>query len=94
MDWKSRRLLELAGIKRRRTPDHLLREGDEGEEDPFADEGEDDPFGDEGAEDDAGDGGGDVWLSSGDDSGDGGGDDNGDSPQPGMPTDTVLITFH
>tara|TARA_B100001057_G_scaffold468936_1_gene528655 strand:+ start:260 stop:1027 length:768 start_codon:yes stop_codon:yes gene_type:complete len=59
MDWKSRRLLELAGIKRRRTPDHLLREGDEGEEeDPFADEGEEDPFGDEGAEDDGGDGGG------------------------------------
>ena len=58
MDWETRRLLELAGIKRRRTPDHLLREGDDEEgDDPFADDGGgDDPFG--GGEDDAGGGGG------------------------------------
>jgi len=48
MDWETRRLLELAGIKRRRTPDHLLleEEGDDEEGgDPFETEG-DDPFGD------------------------------------------------
>ena len=51
MDWETRRLLELAGIKRRRTPDSLLleEEGDEeggGDDggDPFETEG-DDPFG-------------------------------------------------
>ena len=51
MDWETRRLLELAGIKRRRTPDSLLleEEGDEeagGDDggDPF-ETGDDDPFG-------------------------------------------------
>ena len=60
MDWNARRLLEMAGLLRRRTPDHLLREGDEGDDDPFADDGGDDPFGDEGGDDDGGgdDGGG------------------------------------
>ena len=68
MDWQHRRLLELAGIKRRRTPDHLLIEGD--------DEGGDDLFGD----DDAGgdDEGGDD-LFGGDD--DAGGDDAGESTE-------------
>ena len=47
MDWETRRLLELAGIKRRRTPDHLLleEEGEGEEEDPFETGGDDDPFG-------------------------------------------------
>jgi len=73
MDIETRRLLELAGLLRRRTPDHLLAEGDEeggddAGEDPFADdsaddEGDDDPFGgdDEGDDDpsdDAADGDG------------------------------------
>lgn len=40
MDWEQRRLLEMAGLLRRRTPDHLLTEGDD-EEDPFADTEED-----------------------------------------------------
>lgn len=63
MDWENRRLLELAGIKRRGTPDYLLTEGDdegggddlfgddsgddEGGDDPFADDGGDDAFGDD-----------------------------------------------
>jgi len=59
MDWETRRLLELAGIKRRRTPDHLLleEEGDDDEESPF-DNPEESPFGDseEGAPDGDGDG--------------------------------------
>lgn len=45
MDWETRRLLELAGIKRRRTPDHLLLEEEGEDEDPFETEGDDDPFG-------------------------------------------------
>jgi len=67
MDWETRRLLEMAGLLRRRTPDHLLNEGDEDEggddagDDPFADdsgddEGGDDPFGDDEA-DEGGDAG-------------------------------------
>jgi len=72
MDWETRRLLELAGIKRRGTPDRLLLEeegdddaggGDDAGGDPF-DDGGDDPFG-------------------GDDGGsDGGGDDGGDNREP------------
>ena len=64
MDIETRRLLELAGILRRRTPDSLLTEGDEeGGDDPFADDsgddegGEDDLFGgddEEGGEDEGG----------------------------------------
>ena len=70
MDWETRRLLELAGIKRRRTPDHLLTEGDDegggddlfsddggddSGDDPFGDDSGDDPFGDdEGGDDEAG----------------------------------------
>ena len=37
MNWDQRRMLELAGLKRRRTPDSLLREGDEGSDDLFGD---------------------------------------------------------
>ena len=48
MDWKQRRMLEMAGLLRRRTPDHILNEGDE--------EGGDDLFGDdEGGDDEGGD---------------------------------------
>lgn len=46
MDWKHRRLLELAGIKRRRTPDRLLLEEEGEDADPFEVEGDEDPFGD------------------------------------------------
>lgn len=67
MNWDHRRMLELAGIKRRRTPDSLLTEGD--------DEGGDDLFGDSG-DDDAG-GGDDDLFGGGDDSDDS--DDGGDS---------------
>ena len=49
MDWKTRRLLEHAGILRRGTPDHLLFEGDD--EDPFG--GDDEEEEDEGGGDDA-----------------------------------------
>ena len=70
MDWQHRRLLELAGIKRRRTPDHLLTEGeDEG--------GGDDLFGDDSGGDDAG--GDDLF--GGDD--DAGGDDTGGEDEGG-----------
>ena len=59
MDWQHRRLLELAGLKRRRTPDHLLTEGeDEG--------GGDDLFGDDSGGDDAG---GDDLFGGDDDAG-------------------------
>ena len=76
MNWEHRRMLELAGLKRRRTPDNLLREGDEGGDDLFGDdsggddEGGDDLFG--GGDDDAG----------GDDAGDdaGGGEEADDGP--------------
>jgi len=65
MDWQNRRLLELAGIKRRRTPDHLLTEGeDEGGDDLFGDDdsgdddsGGDDLFGDDSGDDDSGEAG-------------------------------------
>lgn len=61
-----RRLLEMAGILRRNTPDHILFEGDEGGDDIFGDDdaggddaGGDDIFGDDGGGDDAeGDAGG------------------------------------
>ena len=69
MNWEHRRLLELAGIKRRRTPDSLLTEGeDEG--------GGDDLFGDDSGGDDAG---GDDLFGGDDDAGgdDAGGDDAG-----------------
>jgi len=46
MNWEQRRMLERAGILRRRTPDYLITEGDD-EEDPFADTEEDDDGGDE-----------------------------------------------
>lgn len=70
MDWQHRRLLELAGLKRRRTPDHLLTEGeDEG--------GGDDLFGDDSGGDDAG--GDDLF--GGDD--DAGGDDAGGGEEAG-----------
>ena len=62
MNWEQRRMLERAGILRRRTPNHLLTEGD--------DEGGDDLFGDDAGGDDAG--GDDLF---GDDAG--GGDDMG-----------------
>ena len=51
MDWQQKRLLELAGIKRMRTPDNLLFEG----EDEEADDSGDDPFADDGGGDDEGD---------------------------------------
>lgn len=57
MDIETRRLLELAGLLRRRTPDHLLTEGD--------DEGGDDLFGDDDADGD--DEGGDDLFGGGDD---------------------------
>ena len=62
MDWEKRRLLEMAGILRRNTPDHILFEGDdEGGDDPFADDGGDDAGGDDPFADDTGgdDAGGD-----------------------------------
>ena len=76
MNWEQRRMLERAGLLRRRTPDHLLVEGDD-------EGGGDDIFGD----DDAGgdDSGGDDLF--GDDSGgdeETGGDDAGggeDTPE-------------
>ena len=63
MDWKTTRLLELAGLKRRRTPDHLLTEGeDEGGDDMFDDAGDDaggdDLFGDDTEGDEGGEEGG------------------------------------
>jgi len=64
MDWQHRRLLELAGLKRRRTPDNLLVEGDD-------EGGGDDLFGDDSGDDEGGDdlfGGGDDAEDSGDDS--------------------------
>ena len=67
MNWEQRRMLERAGLLRRRTPDRLLTEGD--------DEGGDDLFGDDAGGDDAG--GDDLF---GDDAGGGddmGGDDGG-----------------
>ena len=60
MDWRNRRMLELAGLKRRRTPDSMLTEGD--------DEGGDDLFGDDSGDDDSG--GGDDDVFGGDDSSD------------------------
>ena len=51
MDWQQKRLLELAGIKRMRTPDNLLFEG----EDDEADDSGDDLFGDDEGGDDEGD---------------------------------------
>lgn len=63
MSWQQRRLLELAGLKRRRTPDHLLTEGDD-------EGGGDDLFGDDSGGDDEG---GDDLFGGGDD--EGGGDD-------------------
>ena len=76
MNWEQRRMLERAGLLRRRTPDHLLVEGDD-------EGGGDDIFGD----DDAGgdDSGGDDLF--GDDAGgdeETGGDDTGggeDTPE-------------
>lgn len=64
MNWEQRRLLEMAGLLRRGTPDRLLREGEEddsGGDDPFADddggdEGGDDPFADDSEGDDGDDG--------------------------------------
>jgi len=53
MEWNQRRLLEMAGLLRRRTPDNLLTEG----EDEGGDDGGDDLFGDD--EGDEGDEGGD-----------------------------------
>ena len=64
MNWEQRRMLERAGLLRRRTPDHLLREGDEGGDDIFGDDsggddaGGDDIFGDDTGGDDAGGEGG------------------------------------
>lgn len=74
MDWEHRRLLELAGIKRRRTPDHLLVEGDE-------DAGDDDLF----ADDDSGDdeGGDDLFGGDEDAGGDEGGDESGEQSAEG-----------
>ena len=62
MKLEQRRLLEMAGILRRRTPDRLLLEGDdEGGDDLF---GDDDEGGDEGGDDDSG---GDDLFGDGDD---------------------------
>ena len=74
MDIETRRLLELAGILRRRTPDHLLTEGDD------EGGGDDDLFGDTGGDDDAG---GDDLFGGGDDMDDsaGGDDDSGDGEE-------------
>ena len=73
MDWEQRRMLEKAGLIRRRTPDHLLTEGDD-------EGGDDDIFGDDSGGDD--DGGGDDLF--GDDGGDdSGGDDGGDGEGDG-----------
>lgn len=69
MDWEQRRLLELAGLKRRRTPDHLLTEGDDEGGDLFGDD-------DAGGDDEGGDD-----LFGGDD--DEGGDEGGDEDAPG-----------
>jgi len=68
MKWEQRRLLEMAGILRRRTPDNLMLEGDE--------EGGDDLFGgdDEGGDDESG--GDDLF---GDDSGEDASDEGGDA---------------
>lgn len=76
MDWKNRRLLEMAGILRRNTPDHILFEGDDegGGDDPFADDGGDDAGGDDPFADDSG----------GDDTGeDEGGDEGSDEEEEG-----------
>ena len=70
MKYEQRRLLEMAGILRRNTPNHLLFEGDEGGDDPFADDSGDDSGGDDLFGDDSG---GD------DEGGDDAGDDSGDS---------------
>ena len=72
MKYEQRRLLEMAGLLRRGTPDHLLTEGD--------DEGGDDLFGDDGGDD----GGDDLF---GDDSGgdDMGGDDEGGEAEDAGP---------
>ena len=69
MDWELKRLLELAGVKRLRTPDHILYEGDDEGGDPFASDDDDDPFG---GDDDAGDEGGE----------DGGDGDEGGTREP------------
>ena len=65
MNWEQRRMLERAGLLRRRTPDDLLFEGDEGGDDIFGDDdgggddaGGDDIFGDDGGDDAGGDAGG------------------------------------
>lgn len=55
---QQRRLLEMAGILRRATPDYLLTEGDDdggGTDDLFADDGGDDEGGDDTGGDDLGD---------------------------------------
>lgn len=63
MSWNHRRMLELAGLKRRRTPDSLITEGDEGgTDDLFGDSGDDDAGGDDdlfGSDDGASDSAGD-----------------------------------
>ena len=65
MDRNKRRLLEMAGLLRRNTPDHMLFEGDDegGGDDIFGDDGGDegggdDIFGDDGGDDAGGDAGG------------------------------------
>ena len=77
MDWKHRRLLELAGLTRRRTPDHLLTEGeDEGGDDLFG--GDDEGGGDDlfGGDDEGGD------EEGGDDTGGGAEEEAGSNRQP------------
>lgn len=73
MKWEQRRLLEMAGILRRRTPDRLLLEGD--------DEGGDDLFGgdDEGGDDE----GGDDDLFGGDDEEAAGDEEEGEAKEEG-----------
>ena len=65
MHRNKRRLLEMAGLLRRNTPDHMLFEGDDegGGDDIFGDDGGDegggdDIFGDDGGDDGGGDAGG------------------------------------
>ena len=81
MNWEQRRMLERAGILRRRTPNYLLNEGDDegGGDDLFGDDAGDDSGDDSGGDDLFGDDGGDD-AGSGDESGD---EEGGDTEKSG-----------
>ena len=82
MNWEHRRMLERAGILRRRTPTHLLTEGD--------DEGGDDLFGDDAGGDDAG--GDDLFgddTGGGDMGGDAGGEEGGEEVVERVPPEEL-----